>query len=146
LHYYQQGIRGAHKDDLFGQQMAPMAAILSDKQAVKNVLAHIDSIQETSVEHQLSGNVARGASYYVTCGACHGTKGQGNFALNAPKLAGQQDWYLKRQIENVRTGVRGNHADDNYGKQMILMARMLKDEQAIDDLISYINQFDNEHR
>jgi len=27
-----------------------------------------------------------------------------------------------------------------------LMARMLKDEQAIDDLITYINQFDNEHR
>ncbi len=146
LHYYQQGIRGAHKDDIFGQQMAPMAAILTDKQAMKNVLAHIDSLEEAAVDNQINGNAARGASYYITCGACHGTEGQGNFSLNAPKLAGQQDWYIKRQIENFRSGVRGNHADDNYGKQMILMARMLKDEQAIDDLITYINQFDSEHR
>ena len=41
LHYYRQGIRGAHPDDALGQRMAAMAASLADDQAVKDVVAHI---------------------------------------------------------------------------------------------------------
>jgi cytochrome c oxidase subunit 2 len=63
----------------------------------------------------------------------------GNFALQAPRLAGQEDWYLKRQLENFRTGIRGAHQDDNYGHQMVLMARSLQDEQSINDLLAYLN-------
>ena len=87
----------------------------------------------------LSGDPDRGASHYNTCGACHGAQAQGNYALQAPRLAGQEDWYLKRQLENFRLGIRGAHKEDTYGHQMVLMARSLQNEQSINDLLAYLN-------
>jgi cytochrome c oxidase subunit 2 len=144
LQYYQEGIRGSHKDDVFGQQMAAMAATLASPQAIKDVVAYIDSLPASKPSATLKGDADRGESYFVTCGACHGSKGEGNFALSAPKLTGQQDWYVKRQINHFRQGIRGEHVDDNYGKQMILMAKMLKDEQAINDLLAHLNTLNHE--
>ena len=87
----------------------------------------------------VEGDAGRGKSHYTSCGACHGAQAQGNYALQAPKLAGQDDWYLKRQLENFRNGVRGAHKQDTYGHQMVLMARSLQNEQSIDDLLAYLN-------
>jgi len=43
-------------------------------------------------------------------------------------------------LKNFKEGVRGAaHAKDDYGPQMALMAAILKDEQAINDLVAYIN-------
>ena len=49
------------------------------------------------------------------------------------------DWYLARQLQNFKDGVRGAHSSDFYGFQMGLMATTLHDEQAIKDIIAYIN-------
>ncbi|MEH6551495.1 MAG: c-type cytochrome [Pseudomonadales bacterium] len=136
---YQAGIRGAHKDDIYGQQMAPMAQMLADPATLRNVAAYIGTLESSSTEATIEGEVDRGASYYVTCAACHGRNGEGNFSLSAPRLAGQQDWYMKRQLENFKLGIRGTHEKDQFGSQMILMAKMLKDEQAVNDLLAYIN-------
>ncbi|MEH6633936.1 MAG: c-type cytochrome [Halioglobus sp.] len=139
LNHYKRGIRGAHKDDVFGQQMAPMANMLADDSAIRNVTAYIATFEASSSTGTLGGNPDKGAAHYNTCGACHGARAQGNYALQAPRLAGQQDWYLKRQLENFRLGVRGAHKQDTYGHQMVLMARSLQDEQSINDLLAYLN-------
>ena len=68
-----------------------------------------------------------------------GKRGQGIWALNAPRAAGMNDWYLARQLMNFKQGIRGSHPDDYYGEQMAFMARTLADEQAINDLVAYIN-------
>ncbi|MCZ6831624.1 MAG: cytochrome c, partial [Gammaproteobacteria bacterium] len=73
------------------------------------------------------------------CGACHGGKAQGNPALNAPRLAGLDSAYLKRQYQNYVAGIRGAHADDRYGKQMAMMATLLSTEQDLDDVIAFIH-------
>ena len=73
------------------------------------------------------------------CATCHGAYGQGNPVVGAPSLAGLEPWYLKRQLENFRLGVRGAHKEDTYGHQMVLMARSLQDEQSINDLLAYLN-------
>ena len=49
------------------------------------------------------------------------------------------DWYLARQLSNFKSGVRGSHPQDFHGGQMVFMARTLADEQAINDLVAYIN-------
>jgi cytochrome c oxidase subunit 2 len=53
------------------------------------------------------------------------------------------DWYLERQLRLFRqadpAARRGGHADDIYGDQMNMLAGMLKDESAINDVIAYIN-------
>jgi cytochrome c oxidase subunit 2 len=139
IKYYQQGIRGAHELDTYGQQMAPMANVLADELSVRHVTAYIDSLEVAPSSTTVSGDASKGARHYNTCGACHGANGQGNYALNAPRLAGQQDWYLKRQLENFRKGIRGAHKSDVFGHQMVLMARTLQDEQAVDDLLVYLN-------
>ena len=138
LHYYKIGARGAHKDYTYGQQMAPMAAVLADDAAVRNVSAYIAGLEQQPGSNTLGGDAVAGASHYTSCGACHGVEAQGNYALQAPRLAGMDDWYLKRQLENFRSGIRGTHEEDNYGHQMVLMARSLQNEQSIDDLMAYL--------
>jgi cytochrome c oxidase subunit 2 len=83
------------------------------------------------------GNAARGQGTYAICAACHGQQGEGNVALNAPKIAGQEGWYIRRQIENYNNGMRGG-AEDIYGAQMAPMARTLATPQAVADVIAYI--------
>ena len=139
LKYYQQGIRGAHEGDTYGLQMSAMSRTLVDDAAIRNVAAYIASLPPLPAQDTLGGDPHKGASYYNRCGACHGANGMGNYALQAPRLAGQEDWYLKRQLENFRTGIRGSHQGDNYGHQMVLMARSLQDEQSVNDLLAYLN-------
>ena len=116
-----------------------MANVLADELSIRHVTAYIDSLEVAAADTTVSGDASKGARHYNTCGACHGANGQGNYALNAPRLAGQQDWYLKRQLENFRKGIRGAHKSDVFGHQMVLMARTLQDEQAVDDLLAYLN-------
>ena len=139
IRLYQQGIRGTDPRDPYGMQMAPMANTLTTEQALADVAAYIESLPDRPAEPTVSGNAARGRTLYQTCAGCHGRDGRGIWSTNAPRLAGMSDWYLKRQLEYFRDGVRGAHADDLYGLQMAMMAASLRDERAIDDVIAYIN-------
>ena len=88
-----------------------------------------------------AGNATIGAAQYGVCAACHGQQGEGIAAMNAPKIAGQSAWYLKRQIMNYKKGLRGTHEKDTYGQQMIGMVATLADEQAIDNVVAHIRTF-----
>jgi cytochrome c oxidase subunit 2 len=136
---YQAGLRGSHQDDVYGQQMAPMAATLSDETALDNVIAYIGTLPDQPSEATITGDVSRGAKLYRTCASCHGEQGQGIWAMNAPRTAGMSDWYIARQLHNFKSDIRGAHPGDFYGKQMAFMARTLKDDEAIQDLVAYIN-------
>jgi len=86
----------------------------------------------------VAGDPEAGASQFTICSSCHGQNGEGMQALNAPKLAGQSDWYLKAQIKSYQDNVRGSHEDDTLGKQMAPMARTLGSEGAINNVVAYI--------
>jgi cytochrome c oxidase subunit 2 len=141
LKYYKQGARGAHDKDVFGKIMAPMAATLADDAAIDNVSAYIKTLPNNPAPATVKGNANNGRTRYVTCGACHGSDGRGIQAMNAPGLKGMSDWYLVTQLKNFKQGIRGAHPQDMYGGQMALMAAILIDDQAIDDLVAYINTF-----
>ena len=136
---FQHGLRGADAGDTFGAQMAPMAATLADDSAVNNVAAYIASLPTTDSPSTISGDTERGERLFNTCKSCHGTNGEGIWALNAPRLNGISDWYLVRQLNNYKQGVRGSHPQDLYGKQMTLLSGMLRNEQDINDVVAYIN-------
>ncbi|MEX2353912.1 MAG: c-type cytochrome, partial [Gammaproteobacteria bacterium] len=139
LQHFKAGVRGAHEDDTYGNQMRTFAATLTTDTAIRDVSAYINTLTDTPAETTISGNVNNGRRLYVSCGACHGKEGQGNWATGAPRLAGIDDWYLVRQLMNYKSGVRGAHTSDGSGKQMAMVSGMLKDEQAIHDVVSYIN-------
>ena len=140
LKHFKQGARGTHEKDTFGKVMAPMAATLADDGAIANVSAFIAGLPDTPAAPTIQGNADHGGRRYATCAACHGAKGQGNAATNAPPLKGMSDWYMARQLKNFRQGVRGAHAEDPHGAQMALIAAMLADDAAIGDVIAYINK------
>src|SRR5690606_3563568 len=136
----QEGIRGANPDDTYGQQMAPMAAMLSTPEAIRNVAAYIAQLPETRSSTTISGNLDTGRVIYNdNCAACHGRDGRGSWATDAPNLVGMDDWYAARQINNFKTRIRGSHRDDDYGEQMISMVSAMRSEQQVNDLISYLN-------
>ncbi len=141
LNYFKHGTRGAHDKDVFGKQMAPMAATLVDDAAMNDVVAYIRTLPDTPAQPTLKNNTAKGRSLYVTCGSCHGADGRGIQATNGPRLAGMSDWYMVTQLKNFKQGIRGAHPKDLYGPQMVSMAAILADEQATNDLVAYINTF-----
>jgi cytochrome c oxidase subunit II len=139
LQSFKHGVRGTNENDTYGKQMAPMAQILADDAAINNVVAYIASLPDTRPDAVVGGNPDRGRKLYATCASCHGDKAEGIWATNAPRLAGMSDWYMARQLENFRQGIRGTHRQDFHGAQMRSMARALKDEQSINDLLDYVH-------
>lgn len=85
-----------------------------------------------------ANNVQNGEKLYKNCALCHGSKGQGSDSLNAPKLAGQQAWYVERQLKNFIKGIRGTNPKDTYGLQMRPMAMVLASDQDVADVSAYI--------
>jgi len=53
----------------------------------------------------LAGNAAAGQTKAAVCGACHGPDGN-SMAPNFPKLAGQGDRYLLKQLHDIKDGKR----------------------------------------
>jgi cytochrome c oxidase subunit 2 len=119
--------------------MVGFASIL-DAAAVRNVAAYLDTLPEERSTPTVAGDAARGRTLYRTCAACHGESGEGVWTTQAPRLAQMSDWYLLRQLDNFRQGVRGAHPQDFRGSQMALMARVA-DERDAADLVAYINTF-----
>jgi cytochrome c oxidase subunit 2 len=139
LQNFKSGVRGADPADTYGRQMAPMAATLATDAMVENVIAHIGTFPDEPSPATVEGDVASGAKLYAVCAYCHGKDGMGLEATQAPRLAGMTDWYLERQLHLFKDGGRGAHPSDFYGFQMSFMARNLRDDQAIKDLVAYIN-------
>ena len=138
LKNFRAGIRGAHPDDAFGAQMRPMAMVLAGDQAIDDVVAYITSLEVPKPPRTIDGDIELGKQAYVTCIPCHGEFGQGAQALDAPRLSNQHDWYIVRQLENFRAGIRGAHQNDIYGAQMRIMSQMLETDERVRAVAAYV--------
>lgn len=137
-HYFRNDIRGSEEPQALGAAMAAVVKAL-DEQAVADVAAYIADLEAPAAVPTVRGDATRGKQLYATCSACHGADGAGNVALNSPRLAGQSDWYLVRQLQDYKSGKRGTHNEDAIGRQMAPMAATLADDEAITDVVAYIN-------
>jgi cytochrome c oxidase subunit 2 len=64
---------------------------------------------------EASQRVSRGAALYADCARCHGEQGEGLEATQAPRLAGREDWHLKKQLEEFRRRERGRDDSKETG-------------------------------
>jgi cytochrome c oxidase subunit 2 len=110
--------------------------IVEEESAFKAWLANYPTFAQSKAH--VAGDAAAGKPLYAVCAACHGPQAEGNPALNAPKLSGQGDWYLKRQLQNFKNGARGTHEKDVFGKMMAPMAATLANDAAIENVVAYI--------
>lgn len=139
LKKFKSGIRGKHHKDLGGLRMLPMAQTMVSEADMQAVASHLVSLGSSAVEATLEGGDAtKGQALYAVCLACHGPDGKGNDLLNAPSLVNQHDWYQLTQLKNFKEGIRGADPRDITGAQMRPMSMILADEQAIKDVIAYI--------
>ena len=139
LNYFRDGVRGAHELDTAGSMMRPIMAALPDDTAVRNVSAYIETLRAEPSPITVSGDIEQGADLYANCAVCHGADGEGIWAMNAPALAGQSDWYLVTQLKNFREEIRGAHRMDFYGDQMMMLADVLSTDEDINDVVAYLN-------
>ncbi|AYB35125.1 c-type cytochrome [Chryseolinea soli] len=136
---FHDGVRGALPADTLGFQMAAMARTLKDSVAVTHVVAYIKTLPQFVLPPVIKGDVKKGErTYQSICGSCHGPGARGNEKMNAPRLNGLDDWYLKNQIAKFKNAIRGAHPADRFGAQMVPMAALLADEHAVNDVIAYI--------
>jgi len=93
-----------------------------------------------------AADAAAGRALFPVCTACHGPTGQGNQAMNAPKLAGQEAWYIIKQMQLFQNDARGTAPGDMQGMQMAAMAKgpQLAGETALQNLAAYIGTFPDE--
>ncbi len=119
--------------------MRPMSLTLTNEQAIADVSAYVNTLQGSVSEKTVQGDASAGKAAYALCISCHGANGEGNSNLNAPRLAGQYDWYIVRQLQNFKKRIRGADPKDTFGQQMSPMAMTLADDKAIDNVAAYIS-------
>jgi cytochrome c553 len=133
--------RGAGKSDVIGAQMQAAAIVLTDDAAITKVATYVAGLPKTVNASTATGNMHNGTNLYNgKCGACHGGAAEGNPELKAPRLAGLDAAYIKRQFANFRDGVRGADPQDTSGRQMAMMAKTLATERDLDDIIAFIHR------
>lgn len=136
---FQQGLRGTKPGDTYGMQMRPMAMSVTDPTTLDNLIAYMQTLPAEPAPTTVQGDAAAGKTAFAVCASCHGQKGEGLEQMGGPHLAGQNDWYLVRQIKNFQQGLRGYDPKDVFGNQMKPMAATLTSDKAIDDVVAYIN-------
>ncbi len=53
-----------------------------------------------------AGDAVRGEAEFAVCAVCHGDQGEGFEEYGAPRIGGQEDWYVVTSLNNFRKGLR----------------------------------------
>jgi cytochrome c oxidase subunit 2 len=80
----------------------------------------------------------RGQEVFETCVPCHNADGSGNSAVGAPNIAGMKAWYVEKELEKFRGGVRGMQFNDVEGMRMRPMALSLTSEEDVKAVAHYV--------
>ncbi|MBZ5659398.1 MAG: c-type cytochrome [Acidobacteriia bacterium] len=140
LQKFRAGTRGMHFSDVEGMRMRPMALSLITDGDVTAVSAYVETLPPVKHAPTLTGDAHAGDNqFHLVCASCHGTNGEGNADVKAPRLAGVDDWYLATQLRKFKAGIRGNNSKDIEGRLMRPMARILTDEDAIRNVMAYLD-------
>jgi cytochrome c oxidase subunit 2 len=140
LNKFRSGQRGKSPGDAEGHRMRPMARTLNLEGDVGSVAEYVASLPMVNTPVTLNGGdpTAGAARYTAVCTVCHGPDGMGNEAMGAPPILKESDWYVLKELEKYKAGVRGYDTTDAQGQQMATMSSTLDSHQAMLDVIAYI--------
>src|SRR5690348_16198837 len=105
--------------------------------ALWTLLILIGGVCLTGCRLGASDAVTRGQEVFETCVPCHNADGSGNSTVGAPNIAGMKAWYVERELEKFRGGVRGMHFNDVEGMRMRPMALSLTSEDDVKAVAQY---------
>ena len=81
-----------------------------------------------------AADATNGEQLFQKCIMCHGENGQGKESQNAPRIAGQFDWYIVTALKDFKSGARKNPAMMPYIKDL--------SESDFEDLAAYISSIE----
>lgn len=91
--------------------------------------------QEYSQALRAIPNLAHGRMIFTTCAMCHGAEGGGNSQRSVPRIAGQHESVIIRQLVDYRHGKRWDDRMEAFTNR-----HMLRDSQEIADIAGYVSQ------
>ena len=142
---FKNGERGNHPEDISGMQMRPMARMLASSNAAASVAAYIESLPPHQPAHTVeAGDAEKGKTAYMTCAACHGMNGEGNQLTGGPPMARLDDWYMLKQIDDWRKGIRYGTPADPQATAMAAIAPMLSSDETVSDILAYVRTLSGE--
>lgn len=71
----------------------------------EEVVAEVEIKIDLNTPQLVNGN-----KVFSKCIACHKKDGSGNPAQKAPHIGGQYDWYIEKQLTDMKSGARINEA------------------------------------
>lgn len=159
IYNYRNGWRGYSDEDIPGKVMHGSTPMIRDAFTIKSISEYIAGLEPglpmaanaigdrpyifdskyAGLDESIVANAEQGAKTYNTlCVACHGADGGGNEVLGAGSLKYLSAIYMERQLMYFRDGIRGAHPDDVVGQQMAAMAKTLKTDQDLADVVAFI--------
>jgi cytochrome c553 len=98
--------------------------------------AQADIATEATTEFVLELNTPQlksGHDLYIAknCTQCHGDKGQGVTDQQGPVIAGQYDWYIADQVNQIKKGIRKNDKMQPFVSGLT--------DQEINDIAHYVS-------
>lgn len=112
------------------EQHVPAVEVKKGDEAAE--VAPVEAVAEFTVELN-TPELENGNKVYAKCIVCHGKGGEGKAAQKAPRIAGQYDWYIQKQLTDMKSGARVND----------LMTSIVKGltDQDIKDVALYVSKF-----
>jgi cytochrome c553 len=139
LERFQRGQRGEHPDDLEGLRMRAMSRQMMTEAETAAVAQYVaDMPPVINAVTRTDTDPAAGQAVFAICATCHGANGEGSEAVNAPPLAGMDDWYFELQLQKFRAGIRGSAPGDTIGPIMRAMSTTVQPD-VINDLAAYVH-------
>lgn len=135
---FRAGTRGFHPEDLPGQQMRAISLTLTDAQ-ISEAAVTIAALPIRLSEPPPNGFDLETArySYANDCMECHRYNGKGEIVFHSAQLISLNRSYLRRQLQNFRSGRRGATVGDRYGAKMVEKTKNLTDDE-IERFATYI--------
>lgn len=150
LQLFRSGQRGGAAPSAAVSGMQAVARALPDEAAVTAVARHAAQLKPAAVKAvppAAGSPQMAGKATYSVCIGCHGSGGEGNAALAAPRLNHLPAWYLVAQLKAYRGDQRGTHEDDKPGQQMRQVAtEAIADDEAAQAVAQYIATLGTQRR
>lgn len=102
------------------------------------LIATIGGASVATAEDEAGADLARGEQLYTLCTQCHMADGGGDSDALAPAIAGMPAWYVEKQLQNFKSGIRGLHAGDTGGLRMYPMSLWLREEADQKAVAAYV--------
>ena len=138
------GDRRVHYSDSMGLELMLAAKSLNQSE-VEILLSYIKLLPRVKTDQTIFGDLENGKDLFNRhCVECHGIDAKGLLHKQSPNLLGIQDYYIAEQLRMFREGKRGYAKDDSLGQVMREKARVLTEDQQIEDLVTYIHLLQTE--